>query len=281
MKTILVTGATSGIGLAAAQQIAEEGDRLILVGRNADRLTAAAERVRSAGAGAVDTIECDVASQHSVRALAATVLDSYARIDVLANNAGGFFMGRKESADGIETTFATNHLGGFLLTELLLDRLIDSAPARVVFTSSVMHYGATMDFADLGYTHGYSAQKAYGRSKLANVMYARALSRRLAGTGVTANAFHPGTVATGIWDALPAIVRPVLALGKRMFMTSADEGGRRLTYLAIDPNLVAVTGCYFHNDRVRPPSELARDDTAGDRLCAISAELTGLPTPGA
>ncbi|MCM6772442.1 SDR family oxidoreductase [Nocardia sp. CDC159] len=279
MKTILITGATSGIGLAAARQIAAGGERLVLVGRNPEKLAAAAEQVRAAGAAAVDTLECDVSSQDSVRGLAEAVLDRYERIDVLANNAGSFFLSRSETVDGVESTFATNHLGGFLLTELLLDRVVASAPARIVFTSSVMHYGASLDFDDLNLRRGYSGQKAYSRSKLANVLYARALSRRLAGTGVTVNAFHPGAVATGIWNAAPWFAKPAMEVVKKIFMVSSEDGGRRLTYVATDPDLGAVTGCYFQKDRVKAPSRVAQDDAVGDRLVAVSAELVGLPAP--
>ncbi|ATL67954.1 SDR family NAD(P)-dependent oxidoreductase [Nocardia terpenica] len=276
MKTILVTGATSGIGLAAVRQIAAGGDRLVLVGRSRERLGAAAEQVRAAGAGAVDTLECDVASPDSVRRLAAAVLESYERLDVLVNNAGGFFLTRRETPEGFERTFATNHLGGFLLTELLLERLVRSAPARIVFTSSVMHYGAALDLADLGCRRGYTGVKSYGRSKLANVLYARELSRRLAGTGVTANAFHPGAVATGIWDGVPWLVRPAVSVFKRVFMVPPEEGGRRLAYLVTDPDLVAVTGCYFQGGRVKVPSRVAADDALGDRLSQVCAGLVGL-----
>ncbi|MFJ1455807.1 SDR family oxidoreductase [Nocardia sp. N2S4-5] len=279
MKTILITGATSGIGLAAARQLAAGGDRLVLVGRNADKLAATAEQVRAAGAGAVETLECDVSSQDSVRRLAAAVLETCPRLDVLANNAGGFFFRRTETAAGVESTFATNHLGGFLLTELLSERLVRSAPARVVFTSSVMHYGVSLDLDDLGCARGYSGQRAYSRSKLANVLYVRELSRRWAGTGVTVNAFHPGAVSTGIWDAAPWFAKPVMEVFKRVFMVSAEEGGRRLAYLASAPDLAAVTGCYFQKDRVKAPSRVAQDDALGDRLTAVCAGLVGLPEP--
>ncbi|MBF6170604.1 SDR family NAD(P)-dependent oxidoreductase [Nocardia blacklockiae] len=279
MKTILITGATSGIGLAAARQLAAGGDRLVLVGRNPDKLAVTAEQVRAAGAGAVDTLECDVSSQDSVRRLAGAVLESCPRLDVLANNAGGFFFRRGTTAEGVESTFATNHLGGFLLTELLLERLVHSAPARVVFTSSVMHYGASLDLDDLGYARGYSGQKAYSRSKLANVLYVRELSRRLAGTRVTVNAFHPGAVSTGIWDVAPWFAKPFMEVARRVFMVSAEEGGRRLTALATDPDLEAVTGCYFQKGRVKAPSRVAQDDELGARLTAVCAGLVGLPAP--
>ncbi|BCK55510.1 short-chain dehydrogenase [Nocardia wallacei] len=277
MKTILITGATSGIGLAAARQLAAGGDRLVLVGRNPEKLAVTAERVRAAGAGAVDTLECDVSSLDSVRRLAAAVLETCPRLDVLANNAGGFFWRRTETSEGAESTFATNHLGGFLLTELLLERLVRSAPARVVFTSSVMHYGVSLDVDDLGCARGYSGQRAYSRSKLANVLYVRELARRSAGTGVTVNAFHPGAVSTGIWDAAPWFAKPVMEVFKRVFLVSAEEGGRRLTYLASAPDPAAVTGCYFQRDRVKAPSRVAQDDALGDRLTAVCAELAGLP----
>ncbi|WP_330249709.1 SDR family NAD(P)-dependent oxidoreductase [Nocardia sp. NBC_00565] len=276
MKTILITGATSGIGLAAAQQLAAGGDRLVLVGRNPHKLADSAELVRAAGAGAVDTLECDFASQSSVRQLAKAVQADYDRIDVLANNAGGYQPTRNETEDGIETTFAVNHLGGYLLTELLTDLLIQSAPARILFTSSVMHYGATLDLADLGFHQGYSGEKAYSRSKLANVLYARALADRLAGTGVTVNAFHPGAVSTGVWDSLPWFAQPLVGLSKRLFFISAAEGAAALTFLATDPSVAEVTGTYFRKTRARTPSRLARDDALGQHLCAVSAALVGL-----
>ncbi|NNH71442.1 SDR family NAD(P)-dependent oxidoreductase [Nocardia uniformis] len=277
MKTILITGATSGIGLEAAQQLGAEGDRLVLVGRNPGKLAHAAQLVRAAGAGEVDTLECDFASQTSVRQLAKAVLSGYGRIDVLANNAGGYYNERTETADGIEATFAVNHLGGYLLTELLLDLMTNSAPARILFTSSVMNFGATMDFDDLGFREGYSGQQAYSRSKLANILYTRALSHRLTGTGVTVNAFHPGAVATHIWDSMPWYGRPFAAVAKRLFMISAAEGGRTLTYLATAPEVAEISGRYFQHNRVKTPSRRALDDAAAQRLCEISTRLVGLP----
>ncbi|MFD0360231.1 SDR family oxidoreductase [Nocardia sp. GCM10030253] len=277
MKTILITGATSGIGLEAAQQIAAEGDRLVLVGRNPGKLAEAAELVRAAGAGGVDTLECDFASQTSVRQLAKAILAQYDRIDVLANNAGGYHQQRTETEDGIEATFAVNHLGGFLLTELLLDLMLRSAPARIVFTSSVLHFGSTLDFDDLGFRHGYSGEKAYSRSKLANVLYAQSLAHRLEGTGVTANAFHPGAVATNIWDSVPWFGQPLVAIAKRLFMISAADGGRALTRVATDPEFADVSGCYIQGNRIKTPSRHAQDDAIRQQLCAVSATLVGLP----
>lgn len=280
MKTMLITGATSGIGLAAARQLAAAGHRLILVGRNPEKLSAAAESVRSAAAAEVDELVCDLSSLDAVRQLAGTVSARYDRLDVLANNAGGFFDHRTETADGIEATFAIDHLAGFLLTELLLDLLRASAPARIVLTSSAMHYGNAIDFDDPQLRHGYSGPTAYGRAKLANVLYVRELSQRLAGTRVTANAFHPGVVATGIWDSAPWFARPALTIAKRLFMISPEEGGRTLAYLAADPDVAAVSGCYFQRNRVKAPAPAAQDDAAATRLHRLHrlcAELTGLP----
>ncbi|MFF3226832.1 SDR family oxidoreductase [Nocardia suismassiliense] len=273
MKTILITGATSGIGLAAAQQCAAQGHRLVLVGRNPQKLADAATAVRAAGAGGVDTLECDFASQASIRQLAKSVLAQYDRLDVLANNAGGYQKNRVETEDGIETTFAVNYLGGFLLTELLIDLMVRSAPSRVLFTSSVLHFGATLDFDDLGLARGYSGERAYSRSKLADILYARALARRVEGTGVTVNAFHPGAVATGIWDSMPWFGQPLVALAKRLFMITVEEGGRALTYLATDPEVAAVTGAYFQKNRIKTPSRRAQDDALGQQLCEVSATL--------
>ena len=226
VKTIVVTGATAGIGLEAALQLAAQGHRLVLVGRSPEKLARAAERVEAAGAAGVDTFVADFASLDSVRGLAAELRSRLDRIDVLVNNAGGVHDKRTLTADGLEATFAVNHLAGFLLTELVKDRVVAAAPARIVFTSSDGHYSGTMDFDDLGFERGYTIMKAYGRSKLANVLYARRLAAELADAGVTVNALHPGAVATDIWSGAPWFARPVLAVAKR-FMRSPADGGRR------------------------------------------------------
>lgn len=275
VKTIVVTGATAGIGLEAALQLASDGHRLVLVGRSPEKLARAAEEVSAAGAAAVDTFVADFAALDSVRALAAELRSRLDRIDVLVNNAGGVNDKRRLTADGFETTFAVNHLAGFLLTELVKDRVVAAAPSRIVFTSSEGHYSGTMDFDDLGFERGYTIMKAYGRSKLANVLYTRSLAAELAEVGVTVNALHPGAVATDIWSGAPWFARPVLAVAKR-FMRSPADGGATIAFLAADPSVEGETGGYYDNNALKEPSELAQDDAVAARLREESGRLVEL-----
>jgi retinol dehydrogenase-14 len=276
-KLIIVTGASDGIGLEAASQLAQQGHHVAMVGRNPAKMTAAVARVRHESPGVpVDSFVCDFSSLEDVRGLAHELLAAYPRIDVLVNNAGTVFDKRTVTRDGNEATFQVNHLAGFLLTELLLDRLVESAPARIVTTSSVGHYRGTLDFDDLGFEHGYQIMKAYGRSKLANVLHTRELARRLEGTGVTANCLHPGAVATNIWSGAPWFARPVLSVAKRLFMVSPRTGGERLTYLAISPEVEGRTGGYYEQDKLKEPAALARNSDVGSRLDGVSRSLVGL-----
>jgi retinol dehydrogenase 14 len=279
---IVVTGASDGIGLESSSQLAAQGHHVVMVGRNPAKLEAAVARVRRESPQApIESFVCDFASFAAVRELAATLLASYPRIDVLVNNAGTVFDKRTLTEDGNEATFQVNHLSGFLLTELLLDRIVASAPARIVTTSSVGHFSGTMDFDDLGFERGYQIMRAYGRSKLANVLYTRELARRLEGTGVTATCLHPGAVATNIWSGAPWFARPVLALGKKLFMVSPATGGARLTYLAVSPDVEGSTGGYYEQDKRKDPADLATDDEVGTRLVEVSRDLVGLTKPGA
>jgi NAD(P)-dependent dehydrogenase (short-subunit alcohol dehydrogenase family) len=276
-KLIVITGASDGIGLEAASQLAAQGHHLVLVGRTPAKVDAAVRRLRAESpASPVEWHLCDNTSLADVRGLAHELLAAYPRIDVLVNNAGTVFDKRTVTRDGIEATFQVNHLAGFLLTELLLDRLVASAPARIVTTASIAHFSATMDFGDLGFEHRYQILRAYGRSKLANVLHTRALARRLEGTGVTANCLHPGAVSTNIWSGAPWFARPVLSVAKRLVMISPETGGARIAYLATSPEVEGRTGGYYEQDRLTEPGALARDDAVAARLEAVSRELVDL-----
>ncbi len=275
----MITGGSDGIGLECASEIARTrpGSRIVLVGRNPERTAAAVARIRREQADCtVDSFLCDFADQAAVRRLAGDLLAACDRIDVLVNNAGTVFARRTLTDDGIESTFAINHLGGLLLTELLLDRVEESAPARIVFTSSEGHYSGTMDLDDLGFEKDYTVLRAYCRSKLANVLMARLLARRLEGTGVTVTSLHPGAIATNIWSGAPWFMRPVLEIWKKLKMESPATGGQRLAYLAASPEVEGQTGGYYQRNQLREPAELARDDDLGERLYDVSARLVGL-----
>lgn len=200
-KTILITGATSGIGKEAAIMLARDGAHVVIVGRDADKTAhVLAEVKQRSQSDTVTSMLCDFSSQAAIRRFADTFRKQHSCLDVLINNAGGVHARHELTEDGIETTFATNHLGYFLLTQLLLERIKASEPARIVNVASTAHYRGTLDFDDLGFEHDYSVMRAYSRSKLANVLFTRALARRLQGTQVTVNAVHPGVVGTHIWD---------------------------------------------------------------------------------
>ena len=275
-KTALVTGASSGIGLEACVVLARRGARVLMVARDRDRGEAArADVARRAGSDAVTLLLCDFASQAATRALADQVKAATERLEILVNNAGSVSPKRQLTEDGIEQTFAVNHLGYFLLTNLLLDLVVASAPARIVNVSSIGHRQGTLDFDDLGFERGYGIMKAYSRSKLANVLFTTELARRLEGTGVTVNALHPGAVATHIWSHAPAIARPILAVAK-LFMISPAEGGDRIVYLATSPEVEGKTGGYYEKNRLVTAARLARDPSLASRLWSVSTDLVHL-----
>ena len=277
-KTVLLTGATSGIGLEASVALARQGARVIMVGRNQAKTEAARADVASrSGSKEVSYLLADFASQASVRALADAVRSRADRLDVLVNNAGGVNKARTVTADGIETTFAVNHLGYFLLTNLLLDLVVKSAPARVVTVASVGHRRGTLDFEDLGFERGgYSIMRAYSRSKLANILFANELARRRAGSGVTSNSLHPGSVDTNIWSGAPLWAKPIIQVLLRPFFISAEKGGERIVQLAASPELEGVTGKYFEDGKAVDPAPLARDASLATRLWDVSARMVGL-----
>jgi retinol dehydrogenase 14 len=277
-KTVLITGATSGIGLEAAVAMARMGARLTMVGRDPTRTAQKLDEMRTrSGATAVDSLFCDFSSQAQVHRLADAFRERHDRLHVLVNNAGTVFNKRTLTPDGIEATFAVNYLGPFLLTNLLLDLLVKSAPARVIVVASDGHYGATLDFNDLGFKRSYRIMAAYGRSKLAEILFTRELARRLDGTGVTVNSLHPGTVATNIWSGAPAFTRPFFALAKRLAMISPAAGAETIVYLATSPEVGGMSGLYFDKNRPKFPSRLAQDDALARRLWDESARLVQLP----
>lgn len=277
-KTVLVTGGTGGIGKATAIALARLGARVGIVGRDAGRAAAAAADIRStSGNPAVDVFTADMSSQAEVRRLAAEVLDAYPRLDVLVNNVGGFWAHRHVTADGLEHTFALNHLAPFLLTNLLLDRLKASAPARVVTVSSGAQSMGRIDFDDLQGERKYSGQTAYNQSKLANVMFTYELARRLEGTGVTATVLHPGVTRTdfGAEDQAPYFAW-MSGLSKP-FMKSPARGAETPVHLASSPDVEGVSGRYFANRTAKQSNTLSYDEAAAARLWRVSADLVGLP----
>jgi retinol dehydrogenase-14 len=276
-KRVIVTGATSGIGFEAARSLAGRGARVVIVGRDAAKTARCLDEIRSRATGAdVSSLLSDFSRQSEVRRLAEEALRRYDRIDVLVNNAGAVFKDRTMTKDGIEATFAVNHLGYFLLTQLLLDRIRESAPARIVNVASIGHRRGTMEFDDLYFDRGYSLMRAYARSKLANVLYTRLLAQKLAGTGVTANCLHPGAVDTAIWSGAPLWAKPLIALFRKFAFISAEEGGRRIVELVTGPQFSDTTGEYFEDGKAVAPSRLARDDVLARRLWEESERLTGL-----
>ncbi len=274
-KRVCVTGATSGIGLEAARSLARQGAKVVMVGRDAAKTARCLEEVRGGAPGAeVSSLLCDFSQQAEVRRLADEFLRRFDRLDVLVNNAGTVFKDRTLTKDGIEATFAVNHLGYFLLTRLLLDRIVRSAPARIVNVASVAHRHATLDFEDLSFEHGYRLMRAYARSKLANVLYTRLLAQKVEGTGVTVNCLHPGAVATAIWSGAPKWTKPIIwVIGKFAFI-SAEEGGRRIVQLVTSPELSGTTGKYFEDGKVVDPAPRGRDDALARRLWQESERLT-------
>ena len=276
-KFVLVTGGTGGIGKATTIALAALGARVGITGRDQARTEAAAADIRAAaGSPAVDAFAADMAVQAGVRRLAAQVLGTYPRLDVLVNNVGGFWAHRHVTADGLEHTFALNHLAPFLLTNLLLDRLTASTPARIVTVSSGAHARGRIDFGDLQGERNYSGQRAYSQSKLANVMFTYELARRLEGTGVSATVLHPGVVRTSFGAEDQAARMAVVIRVARMFMKTPAQGAGTPIYLASSPEVEGITGRYFANRKPQASSKASYDTTAAARLWQVSAGLAGM-----
>jgi NAD(P)-dependent dehydrogenase (short-subunit alcohol dehydrogenase family) len=281
MLTVLVTGATGGIGLQTARVLAQMGHSVLIHGRDPRKGKAALEQVRAAASNSasVKFLQADFASLGQVRNLAAEVLASVPRLDVLINNAGCGNLSRSVTTDGYETTFAVNHLAPFLLTNLLLDKIKGSAPARIVNVASRAHRDKGIDFEDLMSVRDYKVMRTYGRSKLANILFTRTLARRLAGSNVTANALHPGLVATGIGQT-----NAVARLGWKLIVMvrggiSVEEGAKTSLYLATSPDVEGLSAGYYVKCRLTELQTRAEavSDAVGERLWKVSEELVNLP----
>jgi retinol dehydrogenase 12 len=277
-KVCLITGATGGIGQETAKALARKGATLVLSGRDEARTAATVAAVREAAPDArVEFLLADLSSLQSVRALADAFLQRHSRLDVLINNAGLIIDRRKVTVDGYEATFATNHLSHFLLTHLLRDTLVKSGPSRILNVSSEGHRFARSDFLDdlRMEHHRYDGIRVYGNAKLSNILFTQGLAKRLAGTGVTANALHPGAVRTGFGLNSEGFFRHLIQLVSP-FLITPEKGARTSVYLASSPEVAGVSGEYFIKCRKAKPSSAARNDALVERLWQVSEELTGV-----
>jgi retinol dehydrogenase 12 len=273
MTLVLLTGATRGIGRAAAIELARQGAEVALVGREPERVHDVAREARAAGGGApVHEHVADLTLMADVRALAEEACVSYEHIDVLANNAGALFASRVETAEGLERTFALNHLAPFLLTNLLRDRL---RGGRVVTTASDAHQSGRLDLEDLQSKKSYAAMRVYGTSKLCNILFTRELAKRA--PELLANCFHPGVVRTGFGKNENGIWKLLTTLGGPFFR-SPERGARSLVWLALSEEAAPLTGDYVQDEKVLAPSAQAQDETLAEGLWEHSARLVGLPS---
>lgn len=277
-KIVLITGATNGIGKAAALEIAKGGATLIIVGRDQAKTESVANELGSAsGNKNIEFLLADLSSQADIRKLASDFKANHARLDVLINNAGGFFDTRQTTVDGLEYTFAFNHLGYFLLTNLLLDVLKASAPSRIINVSSGAEGMGKIDFSDLQSEKKYAGFPVYSMTKLANVMFTYELAKRLQGTGVTVNVLHPGRVNTGFGDnSQSPFMRFTIATMKRFGAITPEQGADTVVYLATSPDVEGVTGKYFDKRKEKKTNPISYDDNANKKLWDESARLVKL-----
>ena len=273
-KTVVITGGTSGIGLAAAHALARRGARLVVVGRDPDKAEATLVTLRRVGPEADHAIHlADLSSVADTARVGAVIAASEPRIDVLANNAGAVFDRRIVTSEGFEKTFALNHLGYAGLTEALRGSLEAAAPSRIVNTSSIAHRFGRLDWADLQNARRYRGMMVYCQSKLLNILFTRELARRLAGTGVTANCFHPGFVASRFGDESTGPMRSLFGLGKSLFAISPKQGAETLIHLAASPTVEGQTGGYYVRSKRAELSKAAQDDAAARRLWDTTAVM--------
>jgi NAD(P)-dependent dehydrogenase (short-subunit alcohol dehydrogenase family) len=271
-KVVVITGATSGIGLIAAERLAKLGARLVLVARDRARAETALARLQAATTGGHRVHYADLSRLADMKRVAGEIADAEPRIDVLINNAGALFSRRSVTEDGLERTFALNHMSYFVLTEALRDRLLAAAPARIVNTASNAHRNGHLDFDDLQSAKSYKSSAAYGTSKLCNILFTRELARQLAGQGVTANSFSPGFVATRFGNEAGGIASLALRVGK-LFAKSAEVGADTLVYLASSPEVASVSGEFFYKRKLGKLTAEAQDDDKARRLWAESERI--------
>ena len=272
-KTVVITGATSGIGEVAAIRLAEKGARIVFTARDKARADDTMAALKKANSAADHALHMADLSRLSEMKRVGAELAREPQIDVLINNAGALFNKRLETEDGLEMTFALNHMAYFVITNLLLAKL--KAGARIVTVASNAHRGATLDFDDLQSRRSYAGFPVYSRSKLCNILFNRELARRLSGSGVTANALHPGFVATRFGDGSGGIVRAVLKVAKPIGAISPEEGAKTILYLASSPEVAGVSGQYFYECKPATPTAEARNDDDARRLWEISEQIAG------
>jgi retinol dehydrogenase-12 len=273
-KLCLVTGATAGIGKVAATALAAQGAEVVITGRNPQKTKDTADQIKSeTGNSSVDYHLANFSDLQQVSNLAEAFKERHTHLDVLLNNAGTYFNTRKKTIYGVEMTFLVNHLAPFLLTNLLLDVIRASAPARIINVASAAHNFATLDFDDLGFERGYFGFKAYARSKLANVLFTYELARRLHGSGVTVNTVHPGHVATDIWKTNFSIFGPAFKFINSLFGLTPEQGADTLIYLASSPDVAHITGQYFIKRKAVPSSPLSHDENAVRQLWEVSEKI--------
>jgi len=274
-KTVVITGATSGIGEVAADRLAGKGERIVFIARDPARGEETLKHLRAISDGDHTVYYADLSRLSEMKRVAAEIAAAESRIDILVNNAGAMFASRKLTDDGLEMTFALNHMAYFVLTNLLLPRM--GSGARIVSTASDAHKGAKLDFSDLQSTRHYSGFAVYGRSKLCNILFTRELAGRLRGTGITANCLHPGFVATRFGDESGG----ALSLGIRAAKTFAltpEQGAQTLVYLASSPDVAETSGGYFVKCKLATPTREARMDADARRLWDVSTEFAGIGT---